>query len=365
MEQQKQYVIAEEAQERIELALAQGRNWIAYDSNAAFLGEWNIHAFSTKGQAINFAALENDETEQYRVFHASSMAEVFRELPYGRELNNILSNQNKLIMNAENLEYLKENLKTMGFGDKLNKELELNVVNAQPEIQLKTEAAFNGQKMEAMLYFRKGEQNEIYFFNKYEATLENESQEKDRSQTFYLNRGYGITFKEAFNLLEGRAVNKDLTDSKGQKYNAWVQLDFGSKDKYNNYEMKQYHQNYGYDLEKALSKHPIVELENVDDRKMLISSLKKGNLQSVSFENDGVKNRMFIEANPKFKTISVYDQHKKIVLNESQKEEKVKEKSVDKEETKEARHENKQDKSKRRSKDELEPESISQKRARR
>ena len=57
MDQQRQYVIAEETLEKIELALAQGRNWIAYDSNAYFLEGSNIDVFGTNVQAINFATL--------------------------------------------------------------------------------------------------------------------------------------------------------------------------------------------------------------------------------------------------------------------------------------------------------------------
>jgi hypothetical protein len=59
-------------------------------------------------------------------------------------------------MNDKNLEFLQEQLKNMGFGDKLNKELE-NVIRAgSPDFQLKTDASFSNQKMEASLYFRKG-----------------------------------------------------------------------------------------------------------------------------------------------------------------------------------------------------------------
>lgn len=71
--------------------------------------------------------------------------------------------------------------------------------------------------------------------------------------------------------------------------------------------MNQYHQNYGYDLEAALSKHSIKELENPKFKEDLLNSLKKGNLQSVTFVVSGVESKMFIEANPHFKTVNVYD----------------------------------------------------------
>jgi hypothetical protein len=52
----------------------------------------------------------------------------------------------------------------------------------------------------------------MYFFNKYDASL----QAKDMAQTFYINKGSGITAKEAYNLMEGRAVHKELENKEGE-----------------------------------------------------------------------------------------------------------------------------------------------------
>ena len=60
--------------------------------------------------------------------------------------------------------------------------------------------------------------------------------------------------------MNGRAVNKDLTTKEGQKYNAWVQMDFKDTDSNGNFKMKQFHENYGYNIEQALAKLPIKEL---------------------------------------------------------------------------------------------------------
>ncbi len=59
-------------------------------------------------------------------------------------------------------------------------------------------------------------------------------------------------------MLEGRAVFKELSTKEGQAYKAWVQLDFENKDKHNNHEMKQFHENYGYDLKAATSNLPFL-----------------------------------------------------------------------------------------------------------
>jgi hypothetical protein len=128
--------------------------------------------------------------------------------------------------------------------------------------------------------------------------------------------------KEAYNLMEGRAVNKDLTSKEGQVYNSWVQMDFKEADSNGNFKLNQYHQNYGYNLEAALSKHPIKELDTVKFKDDLMDSLKKGNLQSVTFLKDGQEVKHYIEANPQFKTINVYDGNLKRIDNRQTKDEK-------------------------------------------
>ncbi|OYX81564.1 MAG: hypothetical protein B7Y83_17100, partial [Flavobacteriales bacterium 32-34-25] len=86
--------------------------------------------------------------------------------------------------------------------------------------------------------------------------------------------------------------------------------------------LNQYHQNYGYDLENALSKHPIKELETPKYKEDLMDSIKKGNRQSVTFVKDGNEIKQYVEANPQFKTINVYDSNMKRIDNRQSKEEK-------------------------------------------
>jgi len=63
----------------------------------------------------------------------------------------------------------------------------------------------------------------------------------------------------------------------------------------------------GYNLESALSKHPIKQMDNTSHKEDLMNSLKKGNLQSATFVKDGQEVKHYIEANPQFKTLNVYD----------------------------------------------------------
>ncbi len=218
-------------------------------------------------------------------------------------------------MNEQNFQYLKDNIKYMGFGEGMNDALETNLKAGQPEFGLSNKTEVNKKPFEVNLNFRKSDNSDMYFFNNYNASLTRSNGEKV-DQTFYLNKGKGITAKEAYNLLEGRAVNKDLTTKEGQSYNAWVQLDFDNKDKRNNFETKQFHENFGYDLKEALSKYPLAELSAPDKEDALMHSLKKGNVQSVTMEKDGATSKMFVEANPQFKNVTVYDANMKRMQKE-------------------------------------------------
>lgn len=218
---------------------------------------------------------------------------------------------NKTLMNVKNLEFLKEGLKYLGFGDKMNADLESKIKEQPTEFKLNLVGEFNKDnikdRVNYTLDFKKSDQTDMYFLNRYQAALKNDDPTQEKTQTFYITKNSGITAKEAYNLLSGRAVNKDLNNKEGQPYNAWLQLDFQEKDKNDNYKVKQYHQGYGYDLEMVMSKYPIKEQLNADEKSKLIKSLEKGNLVQVTFAREGGEDKMFVAANPQYKSLDLYD----------------------------------------------------------
>lgn len=228
-------------------------------------------------------------------------------------------------MNQKNLDFLKDSLKYLGFGDKLNGDLETSIKQQPAQFQLSTVSEFKKDKIEEnvayTLDFKKSEQNDMYFLNRYRATLQNPDKAKEVSQTFYINKNSGITAKEAYNLLAGRAVNKDLTNKEGQAFNAWVQLDFLEKDKNDNFKVKQFHQGYGFDLDKVLAKYPIKELGATEQKEQMVRSLEKGNMTSVTFVKDSKEEKMYITANPQYKSLNVYDLDLKKIFQGNEKKE--------------------------------------------
>ena len=231
------------------------------------------------------------------------------------------NNQNSEVMNQKNFEYLRDQVKYTGFGEGLENDLKQKIQEGKPEFKLDFKTKYGNDKVNATLNFSQSKQSDMYFFNSYQVNVQKENAAETMTQTFYINKGNNITLKEAYNLMEGRSVNKDLTNKEGQVYNAWIQMDFKQSEDNGNFKLKHYHQNYGYDLETALSKHPIRELSNEEYKSNLLDSLKKGNLQSATFRINGTDEKHYIEANPQFKTVNIYDSNMQRVDNRQSKKE--------------------------------------------
>ena len=341
--------ISDEVLELANIALNKGEHWIAYNQSLYFIDKSDVHFFMSQKEANEFTNDNFSDRDKFYVIHFNSILDIYKKIPYGEKAEKGIANdpdanglhnyegndftdalighiekQQSLfnsqlktnVMNTENFQYLSDNLKYMGFGENLKPELEKNLNEGKADFQLHYKAEINKKPFEVTMNFRKSDSSDMYFFNNYHASLVKANGEK-AEHTFYLNKGKGITGKEAFNLLDGRSVHKDLVTKEGQPYKAWMQLDFGTKDKNNNFEVKQFHENYGFDLKAAVEKFPIAELKDIEKEKALMQSLQKGNVQSVTLEKDGSSHKMFIEADPQFKKVNLYDSNIKLVAKES------------------------------------------------
>jgi hypothetical protein len=345
-----EHPISDEVLDLSTLALSKGEYWMAYNNSLYFIDKDDVHFFKNQTEANEFAVNNFSDRDNYRVFHFNSILDIYKQISYLEKtenqliinpdanglynydgnaftdelINHIEGNQLSLfnkqlktnIMNNENLQYLTDNIKYMGFGENHKADLEKSMTEGKAEFQLVHRAEINKKPFEATMNFRKSDSTDMYFFNNYHASLEKSNGEKVE-QTFYLNKGKGVTGKEAFNLLDGRAVQKDLVTKEGQPYKAWIQLDFENKDKNNNFEVKQFHENYGYDLKAAVEKFAVAEMKDPEKEKALLQSLQKGNMQSVTIEKDGSSHKMFVEANPQYKNVTLYDSNMKMVAKES------------------------------------------------
>lgn len=225
----------------------------------------------------------------------------------------IISLKTDRIMKTQNLEFLEKSLLNLGFGEQVNKQLEKNIEKKVPEFALAARHEFNQQKVDYNLHFKAGE--DMYFFNKFDATLK-KGTEKEVNQTFYINKGNGITAKEAFNLMEGRAVHKQLYNKDNEKYNAWLQLDNENLTQNGSKEIKRFSEGYGFDLESVISGKGIKEMETPEAKQSLLKSLGKGNMQQITVERDGAEKKYYISASPQFKTVDLFDHQQKKIKRE-------------------------------------------------
>jgi len=221
-------------------------------------------------------------------------------------------------MNNGNILLLKEKLRYLGFGEGVasNDRLDIEIQKGKVEFQLKTATCFDEwSTIEATLFFRKSDHFDLYSFTKYDALLYyDEGGSPGRRQTFYIKNGNGVTFKEAYNLLQGRAVYTTLWNADDVKYSVWIQLSLSEKARDNtNYKIRQFGENYGYNLEKVLSTYPIRELQDEKLKMNLLHSLQKGNVHPVTFVKANKTEKMLIEACPATKGLKIHSEAMRVV----------------------------------------------------
>ncbi|SOD13870.1 hypothetical protein [Pedobacter xixiisoli] len=131
-----------------------------------------------------------------------------------------------------------------------------------------------------------------------------------RTNTFYVDRGKGINVEQGINLMQGRAVFRDdlVNRGTGEAYKAWNTFEFNeAKDKYGNFKVKQYGENYGVDVLKELAGYNIKELADPKKEAEVIAQLKDGHRPVVTVKDaEGVEQQMRIEAMPRYGNFNFY-----------------------------------------------------------
>lgn len=203
---------------------------------------------------------------------------------------------------AHNSQSLHHQVQRAGFAG-LSSQLEEQVRKGQQQFTLPVSYYVNEkERIDHQLSFAK-DQSGLYQFTGYKATLSNEAKSvENREHFFNVMPGDVVDAKQAYNLLSGRSINK------GDK---WVQLDLNDRDIQGNYRIKEFHGAYGYDLPKVLQQLQLKELDDDFKGNRLRDALHQGGRVSVSFLKDGNEQRYYIEANPQFKTVNIYDEHNK------------------------------------------------------
>jgi ABC-type uncharacterized transport system permease subunit len=162
--------IADEVLDLITIALSKGEHYMAYNNSLYFIDKDDVHFFSTKEEANDFSTANISDRDNFSVLHFNSLKDILEKIPYGESISHQLnldpdanglynkdgndftdalidhfeSQQRSLFdkqlkthfMNNENLQYLTDNIKYMGFGETLKAELERNMSEGKGEFQL-------------------------------------------------------------------------------------------------------------------------------------------------------------------------------------------------------------------------------------
>jgi hypothetical protein len=167
------------------------------------------------------------------------------------------------IMDEKTMSFNETQLKRVGFAEAFTPDLQQKMKEGVPVIQHPFTKEYDGDKVDATLHLKKSATSDHYFLNKYDLQLQKDGQTDSVKQTFYLTANKKetggeednqqktkhenkYTLKEAYNLLAGRPVHKNLVSKEGNEYEAWVKLNFKNKLDNGNHEMKQYTKNYGF-----------------------------------------------------------------------------------------------------------------------
>ena len=237
-------------------------------------------------------------------------SEDFKEKDQKLNINNQTPNIMETQKEFDQVEYLKNQMKYLGFGEgeKLHKDLEKGIKSKNQQFEIKTtsDKALPGNKADFTLKFNKTDGGGI-FLNSYNAKLTNEKNEEN-SHNFQVNRENTFTAKEAINLLEGRSVKIEFHNPKSdQQETAFVQFNFDEpKTEKGNYLFQNFYKNYGVETEKIVEKSNLI-FDKPEYKENTIKSLEKGNIVKVKFEQDDKVIEGKAILNPQNRNLKLYD----------------------------------------------------------
>ena len=240
------------------------------------------------------------------LFSPDDFKEEDEKLNINNQTPNIMETQKEF----DQVEYLKNQMKYLGFGEgeKLHKDLEKGIKSKNQQFEIKTtsDKALPENKVDFTLKFNKTDSGGI-FLNSYNAKLTNEKNE-EISHNFPVNRENTFTAKEAINLLEGRSVKIEFHNPKSdQQETAFVQFNFDEpKSEKGNYLFQNFYKNYGVETDKIVEKSNLI-FDKPEYKENTIKSLEKGNIVKVKFEQDDkiVEGKAIL--NPQNRNLKLYD----------------------------------------------------------
>lgn len=209
-----------------------------------------------------------------------------------------LPERKKIELTEKEINFLGNQFKVLGAEGHFTPELVDRLKDGLDKLTHFQELKNNGDDVSISYHLSKSKDSNLYFLNKYDMSVRRENHNSEVKQTFYVSGQDNVvlkegedklkqvnrfTLKKAANYLAGRPVFNAFSDKQGNQYEAWARIDFKNIKPNGEHEMIKYRKEYPFDLTSALKKYSIKELATPEHAERLFESLKRGNLQTVTF----------------------------------------------------------------------------------
>lgn len=241
-----------------------------------------------------------------------------------------------MIKNEKNLEYLQKLQTSLGFGEKLNGVLEsaisrelpkftLGISNLHRPLESKDVNAPKTDYIQYGLNFNRQKDGDAYFLNTIDVTLHKTGESVPRQQTFDLERDHRITALQAYKLLSGLSLEKDIfvrpqgaeqDAKKSEKIKAWFKLQLDVKDAYGNHPLKVLRPEYGFQFENGITKYPLKGLDKEATKSEGLQAMRNGNYWHTELAVGKKNIPVSVTPNPVMKSFDIYDKNMKEIRDE-------------------------------------------------
>ncbi|HTF21691.1 MAG TPA: hypothetical protein VK658_26610 [Chryseolinea sp.] len=204
------------------------------------------------------------------------------------------------------LRFIREELGYLGIKEFPEKGVADLVNSGADKIQVTGTAVYpqygTSETLAYTMYLKKFDQQANgYHAYAYQASLKSDPV---KSRVFEVRPDPCFMLPDAFNLLNGRAVQKLVLDWPSRKMeNSWFQLDFHKRDATGNFAVERYPD---FKMNESLGRYPVKALMNPDERVNLFLSLLKGNAEPVILIRNGMETQAFAQADPRNTAVHLY-----------------------------------------------------------
>jgi hypothetical protein len=222
-----------------------------------------------------------------------------------------------------NFHDLKKQMVDLGFGEVFAESLWLEMQKGVPKITFPYRTLIDEHVVGCELQFSKMA-NGNYFFNQYRIDVSGITDDlgnfAHRSQTipveYYDTANKSCSVQEAYNLLNGRWVFKDVAYPDGLYYKDWMRYDPSTVTLSGNSRIELLGKNRSFDLDGAIKELPIVKFGQHNCFEEFKRSLEQGNKEEATIlTSAGEKIGFKIIVSPDANTLDVYQKNGRVYIS--------------------------------------------------